>query len=1055
MKQSATKVLSLLMALIMLTALLPVKMALASTTEDPGFFSFEETDHGFSSAFTGTLDTDHVYAGDYAYKLTLPHYSQLSLYDVFDNGVESGGTIRFYLYTEEPEKIKYAGFIIKDFNWRSYEVAPGPLHSGWNEIVLRLPDENAVPAPLFTQNGRNGFIEMKLELEPTTGNSTVLWLDSFRAVPSSPGPTPTPQPTATPDPSPTPEPSPTPDPSPTPTPQPTPTPNPGDDASHFNFESSLHGFQAGTGHTLTVDSTRAYLGNSSMRISPNPSGEAWQEVGIWVNDPGLVPGQKVSFSIYIPNQTDLAMQVYSYDAQWRWSDLAWYQALPKNQWVELEFTIPSTYTSNAAMLGIKFWPQNGESFWLDSFVLKEVSVPSDILFDFEAGNVNGFSADSPVTLSADSSQAFEGQFSMRADYRTGYTTFYLPLENVALSGGDIIRFSFWVPQNASVSLQPFHMDSQWGNWTGYWFDSSTIVNGQWNVVSFQIPDSYSMPFGQWGIQIFSNQSTGSVWFDHFVKSVDKDGLSALIQTARSLLDNSVAGTQPGQFPAEAFAPLNQAADEALLVYNNENATSTQVSQAKSALDKAIALFLASRIMAPETISINYDNVINDIQHPFWGVNYVAFWDENQGSTGSREALRRAGIDYIRFPGGVPGNWYDWATPSEWTPTRPLDLWNYAQGAGAGILWQTNTTDNAVNDSGTRNDPSGAHVQAMMDDFAAKGIDVLYYEVGNEMDLELLDPSGPPRQPAYQEYIDAYQIQAGAIRAKDPNAFILGPAATNTWYWWGLDALGMFLEQAGNRQGTGLVDGISLHWYPAYEKGWDYAKKIASTWQENMDFIKDTIETYDTRDLPLFITETSAAYTNRPDDLDENAKVSGALATADMLGAFRNSGVQSVALFGAIHWVDNNWGLFYNEGEARPLDTPTPIYYTLPLWTKSGNRVLEVEALTDSVNELSAYASKKDDGSAQVVIINKLAGDREVTVSFDGLSLTGAQVEIYELKPSDGTLNDLDVYYNGEFMPQPASQELPDPFEDTCLNTVYTHTVPGYSVTLIQFTPAQN
>src|SRR5687768_4867617 len=110
--------------------------------------------------------------------------------------------------------------------------------------------------------------------------------------------------------------------------------------------------------------------------------------------------------------------------------------------------------------------------------------------------------------------------------------------------------------------------------------------------------------------------------------------------------------------------------------------------------------------ADVNLSVNYNTVVRTLAADFHGVNYVAYWDSIQGSTGSREGLRRAGgaVDYVRFPGGAPADWYDWANPlaDGWSSTTPLQLWNYANAAGAKVIFQTNPTSNH------NNNPSGVH-----------------------------------------------------------------------------------------------------------------------------------------------------------------------------------------------------------------------------------------------------------------------------------------------------------------------------------------------------------
>lgn len=849
-----------------------------------------------------------------------------------------------------------------------------------------------------------------------------------------------------------------------------------EDTSLYSFEEgSLNQFAVEAWDTITIDESRSYRGDASAQITFH-EGEKhgfWQWPADIANH--IEAGDTIAFWVYAPAGGTIAFQAYIQDSSWgNWTDV-WVDDdnLERDEWVKVELPVPSTYSTPIALFGINFYPDNDYEFdtlWIDSIdVVKgnpgeeepgSGNEGSSVIYDFEDGELGGFSIDSNGAVSVSGDKAYKGLSSLQIDLNGENITLnsYSGLSEV--KAGDTITLRVWVPQELDMNIMPYLNNSE-NKWQmAIWVNSGGYVKDDWYTIKFQVPGSYTTPLTEFGIQFLGVSGPGTIWLDSVeIGDVDVTELSFIISEAEALYRTAEEGTEVGQYAVGSKETLNAAIQAAMEVKNSSSITFAQVSEAIVSLNDAIALFQAGKVTAGENVTIYYNDVINDIQHDFWGVNYVAFWDEAQGSEGSKQALKKSGIDFLRFPGGVPGNYYDWSydyhnDPNAWSTTTPADLWEYAQDVNAGIMWQTNPTANPVNDDTSPipafNDPSGEHVQAMMDYFAEEGIEVQYYEIGNELDLELMDPSGPPRQEAYMEYIDAYHEQAAAIKENDPNAFVMGPAATNAWYWWGLDSLGMFMEEVGDKQGTGNIDGVSLHWYPAYERGWEYAKRIASGWQENMDFIQQTIQNYDTRELPLFITETSATYTFNNDATGESKRVSGALATADMMGAYRNSGVQSVTLFGAIHYADNNWGIFYGPGESKPLDTPTPIYFTLPIWTKAGDQVLAAAGMNDVIDGTAVYASKKDDGSAQVVIINKDAAATDVNISFDGLDITGADVKIYEMKPSNGSHHDVDVVYNGELMPDPATEELPAPLSDVSNGSVYTREVPGYSMTLLDF-----
>src|SRR4051812_41856261 len=94
---------------------------------------------------------------------------------------------------------------------------------------------------------------------------------------------------------------------------------------------------------------------------------------------------------------------------------------------------------------------------------------------------------------------------------------------------------------------------------------------------------------------------------------------------------------------------------------------------------ALAAAMPFAKAADATITVDYNTVVRTLPAEFHGVNYVGYWDNVQGSAGSRDALRRGGgVKFVRFPGGAPADWYDWQNPlaDAWSSTTPLALWSY-------------------------------------------------------------------------------------------------------------------------------------------------------------------------------------------------------------------------------------------------------------------------------------------------------------------------------------------------------------------------------------------
>ena len=374
----------------------------------------------------------------------------------------------------------------------------------------------------------------------------------------------------------------------------------------------------------------------------------------------------------------------------------------------------------------------------------------------------------------------------------------------------------------------------------------------------------------------------------------------------------------------------------------------------------------------DSISVNAGIVERVIPTNFFGINYVGFWDSAQGSQASANALRQTPIRSVRFAGGDPGDWYDWQEPyypttvlssSSTSSTSPLQVADWAKQFGATLMFQTNYQGHLPDPPGRSYSVNSPQNQAAWVSYdQAHGIDARM-EVGNEEDI----PMRTFHDRDFEPYITAFNAQASAMHAVDPNVQVYGPAGTNEYYWRGLDSLGMFLKQTGNKTGTGEVDGVSLHFYRG--GGWNDLKGTAQTWDCSgcdWPFIARELATYDTRHLPVDISEWNLGDSDTGTGF--NQTVGHALVYADLLGAFAQSGVAEEDYFD-LH-VARSYGLLYGSGEARPVDTPTPTYYATALWGHMGADILPLTQTDNASTTVSAYATRKSDGSVQVLAINK-------------------------------------------------------------------------------------
>ncbi len=447
------------------------------------------------------------------------------------------------------------------------------------------------------------------------------------------------------------------------------------------------------------------------------------------------------------------------------------------------------------------------------------------------------------------------------------------------------------------------------------------------------------------------------------------------------------------------------------------------------------------------VTIDVSRSTHSLGPDFFGIDSVGYYDAHQDSAGSALALTQTPIRLVRFPGGAPGDYYDWRYPYDrgWSTTSPLNLWNYARklGRNAHVLFQTNVQGHTpAAHKGIPAVNSAASVAGWVRQNKAQGI-AAAMEVGNEEDKLMHSV----HDPVFASYIKTFDIQAAAMHKASPGVKVYGPASTNSYYWLHLDSLGMFLEATGNRYGSHQVDGVSLHYYTGHD--WNDALGAAQGWLGPNGLyahIQQTISFYDTRALPVDISEWNLGNSDFHNAFTPT--LGHALLTADMVGAFAQSGVASEQYFD-IHG-SAGWGLFYGDKEPRPLDSPTPTYFAMALWQHMGRQMLGVSATDDPASVTSVYASRYLDGRVTLLAINKLKAPRTIQVTFKGYNPRGKIVRVYDLRPLKGNgVTSLDALYDGAKTPNP-TRRLPGPrIIGRVSGASFAYTLPAYSATVFE------
>ncbi len=454
-------------------------------------------------------------------------------------------------------------------------------------------------------------------------------------------------------------------------------------------------------------------------------------------------------------------------------------------------------------------------------------------------------------------------------------------------------------------------------------------------------------------------------------------------------------------------------------------------------------------VAPDFVGSNFEPFVD------WGadVSMSAF---------QATAFAEAGLQLLRYPGGAPGDWQDLLMtgrcgkgelPNYGAPTY-LALWDFAKKAGVNTLMlQTNPTPQWCG-RGSQ-DSSGARAAAIARDAVNHGVNTVF-EVGNEPDM----PGGYfAKNGGQSAYTSKFVEHATAIHAAVPGSEVFGPAlcglGANCAFpaTWDSGYLAAFLSRTGDRApgpGNGSVDGVSLHVYWHNEWAFSDLKEAKMDkygfglyWANTlMPHVREVIRKHDTRDLPISVSEISVG-NGIANDAGQAQNMFSVLATLDTIGAFAASGVRS------FQWFDAN--------AAGPADfwliTPErarPLFYAFVAWAKMGTTVLELTS-NQNLHDVAAYATKKADGSVQVLLINKTATEHAVTVGLHGWNPHGKRLEITSLSPATpGVDTAKSVLYNGAVDPPPG--RLPAAPEAVVDGTSLQQSLAPYSAAVLTVGP---
>lgn len=148
--------------------------------------------------------------------------------------------------------------------------------------------------------------------------------------------------------------------------------------------------------------------------------------------------------------------------------------------------------------------------------------------------------------------------------------------------------------------------------------SEDIASEEWKEYSVEfttgetLTDTTTVTLTQWAFA--SSPADGACYADCFTLTEKESGLPdlssllSIIDTAKGLTDAAVAGTEPGQYPANAISRLSQAIAEAEAFVDSvdDSTTLDAIGEAEDKLNEEIDIFANSQIIGGDPFQVAYD-----------------------------------------------------------------------------------------------------------------------------------------------------------------------------------------------------------------------------------------------------------------------------------------------------------------------------------------------------------------------------------------------------------------------------------------------------------------
>ncbi|HXT12761.1 MAG TPA: alpha-L-arabinofuranosidase [Candidatus Angelobacter sp.] len=469
-------------------------------------------------------------------------------------------------------------------------------------------------------------------------------------------------------------------------------------------------------------------------------------------------------------------------------------------------------------------------------------------------------------------------------------------------------------------------------------------------------------------------------------------------------------------------------------------------------------------IAPSTVHVQVDatKTIRAADSRWFGLN-TAVWDNYFDTGATSNALNELGTSILRFPGGSLSDEYHWASDTSlsntWTwGTSFKNFMHIATNAGVQAVitanYGTGTPEEATAWVRSANLTNHCHFQ--------------YWEVGNEnYGTWETDSNTFPHDPyTYATRAAQYITQ---MKAADPTIKIGVPVVTgedssDNGYSahpaynprTGLDHNGWTPVVLSTMKSLGVLpDFLVYHVYPEYQDDGDQALlQDSANWPGDAANLRQQITDYigaAGTNIELLCTENNADSGNQG---KQSTSIVNGLYLADSLANLMKTEFNGFIWWDLRNGIDTNgdfdpslygWRTNGDLGIIGNSNTRYPTFYTYKLmryFARPGDTILDADS---DYFLLTAYSSRKADGSLAVLVINK---DSATTFNTqfslaNYLPWTNALVRSFGIAQDEATRTNSTI---------PGAQDIAT--NSLALNgTNFSASFPPYSVTLLTIPPA--